>query len=97
MMLTYHIDEHLDYFDEFIAQGSFMAFGVFGTPDFEKKFTPFIEKQFPAYLEKIERSLSKWNKPYLLSDSMTLADIFLAAFMIGFPYNEELSYCHILQ
>jgi glutathione S-transferase len=34
---------------------------------------------------------------YLVSDSITIADIAIVGFMLALPYNETKEHCHILQ
>lgn len=45
-------------------------------------------KHFPEFLDKIEAKLNTFGKKYLVSDTMSLADIYLASHLFKLPYND---------
>jgi len=69
----------------------------FPSDEYDEAFTNFILKAFPDFLKKIEGTLKLKGHKYLLSNYMTLADIYLAGLFFAFPYDETEEHCHIMQ
>ena len=69
-------------------------------PDYGNKdqnFINFIAKDLPNVLEYWEAYMNKTGKKYLVGDSMTMADILFASFLMKLPYNPRYENQHIVE
>lgn len=65
-MLSYAIDEVVDFAEEAVAQNRFFYLKKMGTPEYDEAFKHFILKDMPAFLTKLEGRLK--SSKYILSD-----------------------------
>mmetsp|Transcript_24742 Transcript_24742/g.38524 ORF Transcript_24742/g.38524 Transcript_24742/m.38524 type:complete len:130 (-) Transcript_24742:27-416(-) len=97
-MQSYQIDEWIDSMEDLSAASvNFIFPQMPGYKDKDEHFTQFIIKHFPAYLQRLEDHFSTSGMKFLAGDSMTLADLCFASFLLRLPYNDEYPNCHILQ
>jgi glutathione S-transferase len=61
--------------------------------DTDENFTDFILTRFPEWLETLNGHLTK---KYIVSDKMTMADIYIASIFLAHCFNERYENCHIL-
>jgi glutathione S-transferase len=94
-MLSYKIDNEVDWNEDFNKSIIFMYMKKFGTPEFDESFKQFILKDWPEYLEKFEKRIT--NSKFIVSDQLTMADFVYAARFFMFAWNDEFELCHILQ
>lgn len=98
-MLSYKIDDFVEDAEELTYKCAKWHI-VPILPQYKEKddhFVTFITTKFPTFLQKIEDRLTKSQTKYMFTNTMTLADICFAAFLIQFPYNDAYDYQHIVQ
>ena len=95
-MLSWEIDNSCDdVTDSFKGGLGDLIHAKVGTDAYDTIFTEYILKKFPEALTKLEAKLG--STKYMVSNNLTMADIFFASLMFMMTYNDDYEHCHILQ
>ena len=95
--LTFKIDELIDFFAEFeTTTAKFMIPFHAERENKDENFTKFITKDAHNYFKRLEDGLNQTNG-YLVTDYVTLADLYVFALVYKVAYNDSYDNPHIIQ